>query len=75
MDLLIETRQTMPNPWTGISNPCSRREVVARLRATLKRSDTIIAASHERESSLLTCTTHCRVRGPRICVSDRVSCN
>src|SRR5439155_1010516 len=34
----------MPNPWTGKGNPYTRKEVVARLRATLKRGDAIIAA-------------------------------
>ena len=34
----------MPNPWTGKGNPYTRREVVERLRATLKRGEPIIAA-------------------------------
>src|SRR6187397_3436019 len=34
----------MPNPWTGKGNPYTRKEVVERLRATLKRSEPIIAA-------------------------------
>jgi predicted TIM-barrel enzyme len=34
----------MPNPWTGKGNPYTRKEVVDRLRATLKRGDAIIAA-------------------------------
>ena len=34
----------MPNPWTGKGNPYTRKEVVERLRATLKRGDAIIAA-------------------------------
>jgi predicted TIM-barrel enzyme len=34
----------MPNPWTGIGNPYTRAEVVARLRATLDRGEVIIAA-------------------------------
>src|SRR3954454_23933833 len=34
----------MPNPWTGKGNPYSRKEVVDRLRATLKRGEPIIAA-------------------------------
>ncbi len=33
----------MPNPWTGIGNPYTREEVVARLRATLDRGEAIIA--------------------------------
>src|SRR3989442_7687128 len=34
----------MPNPWTGKGNPYSRKEVIGRLRATLKKGDAIIAA-------------------------------
>ncbi len=34
----------MPNPWTGEGNPYTRKEVVERLRATLKRGEAIIAA-------------------------------
>ncbi len=34
----------MPNPWTGRGNPYTRKEVVDRLRATLKRGEPIIAA-------------------------------
>ena len=34
----------MPNPWTGQGNPYTRKEVVERLRATLKNGDAIIAA-------------------------------
>ncbi len=34
----------MPNPWTGKGNPYTRKEVVERLRATLKKGDAIIAA-------------------------------
>jgi predicted TIM-barrel enzyme len=34
----------MPNPWTGKGNPYTRKEVVERLRATLKRGQPIIAA-------------------------------
>ncbi len=34
----------MPNPWTGIGNPYTRLEVVARLNATLARGEPIIAA-------------------------------
>src|SRR5438105_13498698 len=34
----------MPNPWTGIGNPYTRREVLERLRATLRRGQPIIAA-------------------------------
>ena len=34
----------MPNPWTGKGNPYTRKEVVERLRATLKKNDAIIAA-------------------------------
>jgi predicted TIM-barrel enzyme len=34
----------MPNPWTGKGNPYTRKEVVERLRATLKRGKPIIAA-------------------------------
>ncbi len=34
----------MPNPWTGKGNPYTRKEVVERLRATLKTGDAIIAA-------------------------------
>src|SRR5258705_7690522 len=34
----------MPNPWTGKGNPYTRKEVVDRLRATLKKSQPIIAA-------------------------------
>ena len=35
---------TMPNPWTGKGNPYTRKEVIDRLRATLKKGDAIIAA-------------------------------
>jgi len=34
----------MPNPWTGKGNPYSRKEVVDRLRAQLKKGQPIIAA-------------------------------
>lgn len=34
----------MPNPWTGKGNPYTRKEVVERLRATLKKGSAIIAA-------------------------------
>ena len=34
----------MPNPWTGVGNPYTREEVVARLRDTLARGEAIIAA-------------------------------
>src|SRR2546423_10847976 len=34
----------MPNPWTGKGNPYTRKEVIERLRATLRRGDPIIAA-------------------------------
>ncbi len=34
----------MPNPWTGKGNPYTRKEVIGRLRATLKRGKPIIAA-------------------------------
>src|SRR5438046_8840216 len=34
----------MPNPWTGKGNPYTRKEVVERLRATLRKSQPIIAA-------------------------------
>ncbi len=34
----------MPNPWTGIGNPYTRREVLDRLHATLNRGEAIIAA-------------------------------
>ncbi|MDO8542911.1 MAG: phosphoenolpyruvate hydrolase family protein [Opitutaceae bacterium] len=34
----------MPNPWTGKGNPYTREEVRARLDATLKKGDAIIAA-------------------------------
>lgn len=34
----------MPNPWTGRGNPYTRKEVVERLRATLKKGEPIIAA-------------------------------
>jgi len=34
----------MPNPWTGKGNPYTRKEVVERLRETLKRGEPIIAA-------------------------------
>ena len=34
----------MPNPWTGTGNPYTRKEVIERLRATLKRGQAIIAA-------------------------------
>src|SRR5204863_3634823 len=34
----------MPNPWTGKGNPYTRKEVVERLRETLKKGQPIIAA-------------------------------
>ncbi|HEX4646048.1 MAG TPA: phosphoenolpyruvate hydrolase family protein, partial [Verrucomicrobiae bacterium] len=34
----------MPNPWTGKGNPYTRKEVIERLRATLKQGRPIIAA-------------------------------
>lgn len=34
----------MPNPWTGKGNPYTRKEIVERLRATLKQGNAIIAA-------------------------------
>jgi predicted TIM-barrel enzyme len=34
----------MPNPWTGKGNPYTRKEIIERLRATLKRGQPIIAA-------------------------------
>jgi predicted TIM-barrel enzyme len=34
----------MPNIWTGKGNPYTRKEVIDRLRATLKKGDAIIAA-------------------------------
>jgi predicted TIM-barrel enzyme len=34
----------MPNPWTGKGNPYTRKEVVERLRATLKKGNALIAA-------------------------------
>lgn len=34
----------MANPWTGKGNPYTRKEVVERLRATLKKGNAIIAA-------------------------------
>ena len=34
----------MPNRWTGKGNPYTRKEVVERLRATLKKGQPIIAA-------------------------------
>ena len=34
----------MPNPWTGVGNPYTRREVLERLHDTLSRGESIIAA-------------------------------
>lgn len=34
----------MPNPWTGKGNPYTRKEVIDRLKATLKKGEPIIAA-------------------------------
>jgi predicted TIM-barrel enzyme len=34
----------MPNPWTGKGNPYTRKEVIERLRATVKKGDAVIAA-------------------------------
>src|SRR2546426_11909857 len=34
----------MPNRWTGKGNPYSRKEVIERLRATLRKGQPIIAA-------------------------------
>src|SRR5258707_365481 len=39
-----QTQFSMPNPWTGKGNPYTRKEVIERLRATLKRGEPIIAA-------------------------------
>src|SRR6266852_3510483 len=39
-----QTQISMPNPWTGKGNPYTRKEVIERLRATLKRGEPIIAA-------------------------------
>src|SRR5689334_24420294 len=44
----------MPNPWTGKGNPYTRKEVVERLRATLKKGQPIIAAgAGDRKSTRL----------------------
>src|SRR5438876_11390693 len=40
----LKTDLLMPNPWTGKGNPYTRKEVVERLRATLKKGHPIIAA-------------------------------
>src|SRR5678815_3234045 len=37
-------RVEMPNPWTGTGNPYTRKEVIERLCATLKKGQAIIAA-------------------------------
>ena len=34
----------MPNPWTGSGNPYTRKEVIERLRETLRKGRPIIAA-------------------------------
>jgi predicted TIM-barrel enzyme len=34
----------MPNPWTGRGNPYTRKEVIERLRATLRKGEPILAA-------------------------------
>ncbi len=34
----------MPNPWTGTGNPYSREEVIERLRDTMSRGESILAA-------------------------------
>jgi len=34
----------MPNPWTGKGNPYTRKEVIERLRATLRKGEPILAA-------------------------------
>src|SRR5436190_11589296 len=34
----------MPNPWTGKGNPYTRKEVIERLRGTLRKGEPIIAA-------------------------------
>jgi predicted TIM-barrel enzyme len=34
----------MPNPWTGKGNPYTRKEVIERLRTTLRKGEPIIAA-------------------------------
>ncbi|HEY1111074.1 MAG TPA: phosphoenolpyruvate hydrolase family protein [Opitutaceae bacterium] len=34
----------MPNPWTGKGNPYTRKEVIERLRSTMKKGQSIIAA-------------------------------
>ncbi|MFZ9838034.1 MAG: phosphoenolpyruvate hydrolase family protein [Opitutaceae bacterium] len=34
----------MPNPWTGKGNPYARTEIIDRLRATIARGESIIAA-------------------------------
>src|SRR5207248_6071251 len=41
---LVTPHETMPNPWTGKGNPYTRKEVLERLRATLKKGQPIIAA-------------------------------
>jgi predicted TIM-barrel enzyme len=43
-DFLTQRILRMPNPWTGKGNPYTRKEVVERLRATLKKGEPIIAA-------------------------------
>jgi predicted TIM-barrel enzyme len=40
----LKTFRLMPNPWTGKGNPYTRKEVVERLRDTLKQGKPIIAA-------------------------------
>src|SRR5258707_6566152 len=40
----FQSNLIMPNPWTGKGNPYTRKEVVDRLRATLKKGEPIIAA-------------------------------
>ena len=34
----------MPNPWTGCGNPYSRSEVIERLRDTMGRGESVLAA-------------------------------
>ena len=34
----------MPNPWTGVGNPYTRNEMIERLRDTLSKGESIIAA-------------------------------
>ena len=50
--ILSQPVNLMPNPWTGVGNPCTRQEVIDRLHDTLSRGEAIISRSIADKSSL-----------------------